>query len=71
MSRNLFRAGRNIELLPEICLLIVEQAIFDDPKTAGLLQLVSKVRKVQMVPGFVVTLMLSVSSCIVRLADII
>lgn len=60
MSLNLFRAGWNIELLPEICLLIAEQAIYVDPKAAGLLQLVSKVRIFQLFPGLVVTLAINV-----------
>ena len=42
-SWNLFRSDGGIELVPEICLLIAEQLVDDDPKAVRSLLLVSKV----------------------------
>jgi len=45
-SWNLFRSDTGIELVPEICLLITEQVIDDEPKVVRSLLLISKVRRV-------------------------
>jgi hypothetical protein len=46
-SWNLFQSDGGLELVPEICLLIVEQVIDEDPKAVKSLVLISKVRRVR------------------------